>query len=97
MLRTKNTSVTIHELAACQSYTFLVGLVGPLGLGPLSREPQSIITQFNPKAAPKNLRVLTDPHNNTAMSVTWSAPCSVMTQSIPYEVSVLVIYKSLGL
>lgn len=77
----------MRDLGACESYLFDIGLVGPYGPGPLSNQPHSIITQFNNKAPPKNLRVLTDPHNHTVMTVSWSSSCPVMQDSVKYIVS----------
>ncbi|XP_046665505.1 sortilin-related receptor-like isoform X3 [Homalodisca vitripennis] len=88
-LRTTNTSATVQDLAACESYVFAVGLVAPLGVGPLSSNPQTVVTQFNIRAAPKNLRVFADPHNTTAMSVTWTASCPVVTEPIAYEITIM--------
>lgn len=82
---TSNLSATAHNLAACEQHTFAVGVVGPLGVGPLS-PLQTISTEFSPRAAPKSLKVLTDPHTG-AMSITWSSSCPYISQDIAYEVS----------
>jgi len=87
-VRTTNTSVTVRDLSACESYVFSVGVVAPLGVGPLSSSPQTVVTQFSPRAPPKNLRVLPDAHNNTAMSITWSASCPLVSQDIAYEMTI---------
>ncbi|XP_054265258.1 sortilin-related receptor-like isoform X2 [Macrosteles quadrilineatus] len=87
-LTTTNTSATVRDLAACESFIVSVGLVGPLGVGPLSSSPATIKTQFNARAPPKALRVMADPHNDTAMSVTWSASCTHVSQAIAYEITV---------
>lgn len=88
---TKKLYATVQGLAACESYVFAVGLVGPWGVGPLSSQPEPVMTQFNPAAPPSDLRVLPDTHNDTVMSVTWSASCPVISQNISYEVTVLTI------
>lgn len=85
---TKDLSATVRDLGACETYLFDIGLVGPYGPGPLSSHPHSIITQFNNKAPPKNLRVVTDTHNHTLMSVSWSSSCPVMRDSVSYIITV---------
>lgn len=85
---TRDLTATVRDLGACETYLFDIGLVGPYGSGPLSSHPHSIITQFNNKAPPKNLRVLTDTHNLTIMSVSWSSSCPVMRDSVSYIIKV---------
>ncbi|CAG2062325.1 unnamed protein product, partial [Timema podura] len=86
-LRTHNVNVTVSGLEACESYVFAVGLVGPLGSGPLSSHPYSILTEFNPDAPPKNLHATTDPTNETRVLVTWQSSCPEMDTAVNYSVS----------
>ena len=53
---TTDTSLQIDRLHACESYTFVVAISGPKGMGPPS-PPFSKSTKFSPGAPPKNLQV----------------------------------------
>jgi hypothetical protein len=85
-LRTSNLNATITDLEACETYMFAVGVVGPLGLGPLSDYPLSASTRFNVSAAPKNLEVSSHPRNKTIMDIHWHSSCPAMTDKIGYMV-----------
>nr|CAD7431907.1 unnamed protein product [Timema monikensis] len=87
-LRTQNVNATVSGLEACESYVFAVGLVGPLGSGPLSSHPYSILTEFNPDAPPKNLHATTDPTNETRVLVTWQSSCPEMDTAVNYLVTI---------
>nr|CAD7443909.1 unnamed protein product [Timema bartmani] len=87
-LRTQNMNATVSGLEACESYVFAVGLVGPLGSGPLSSHPYSILTEFNPDAPPKNLHATTDPTNETRVLVTWQSSCPEMDTAVNYSVTI---------
>ena len=82
--RTSNLNATITDLEACETYMFAVGVVGPLGLGPLSEDMLSALTRFNVSAAPKNLEV--SAQNETIMDISWQSSCPVMTEKIGYMV-----------
>jgi hypothetical protein len=84
--RTSNLTANITNLEACESYIFAVGVVGPLGFGPLSANPFSLVTRFNMNAAPKDLTVLPDPHNETVMNIHWRSSCPAMVDEIGYMV-----------
>ena len=47
------------KLHACESYSFVVAIVGPKGFGPPSN-PVSTSTKFAAGAPPKNLQVMND-------------------------------------
>lgn len=81
-----NTSAVISGLAACESYLFSVGLVGPLGKGPLG-PPRNIFTMFNKNASPKKLDVTHHPSDKSLILVQWESSCENMTEAIGYEVS----------
>jgi hypothetical protein len=81
--RTSNLNATITDLEACENYMFAVGVVGPLGLGPLS-ELLFASTKFNVSAAPKNLEVSSQ--NETIMNIHWHSSCPVMIDEIGYMV-----------
>jgi hypothetical protein len=85
-LRTDNLTANVTNLEACESYIFAVGIIGPFGLGPLSVNPSSVVTRFNRNAAPKNLKVYSDPHNETHMIIQWHSSCPAMSDKIGYMV-----------
>jgi hypothetical protein len=84
--RTRNLTANITNLQACESYIFAVGVIAPLGSGPLSANPVSLVTRFNMNAAPKDLTVLSDPHNETVMNIQWRSSCPAMVDEIGYMV-----------
>ena len=86
-MKTNGTTATITNLEACESYIVTVGIVGPLGIGPLSSNPNLLVTRFNANAAPKNLSVYADPHNETIMVIDWRSSCPAMMDNIGYMVS----------
>ena len=60
-INTTKTTVTVKDLHACESYSFVVAIVGPAGsasgpYGPPST-PVEKSTKYNPGAPPKNLKV----------------------------------------
>lgn len=82
---TTNLSATIKNLAACEEYLLNVGLVGPLGVGPLTT-PLSIVTSYNKNASPKRLSVERHPNDENVMIVKWKSSCAIMNEPIGYEV-----------
>jgi hypothetical protein len=84
--RTSNLNATITDLEACETYMFAVGVIGPLGLGPLSDDPVLASTRFNVGAAPKNLEVSSHPQNETIMNIRWHSSCPTMIYAIGYMV-----------
>ncbi|KAL0266712.1 UNVERIFIED_CONTAM: hypothetical protein PYX00_009183 [Menopon gallinae] len=86
-LTTTNLSITIPNLAACETYLFDVGLVGPSGVGPLA-PPFERTTSYNKNAPPKNLQVKTNPDNENEMIVLWESSCKMVAEPIGYEVKV---------
>jgi len=87
-LRTSNLNATITDLEACETYMFAVGVVGPLGLGPLSDDTLFGPTRFNESAAPKNLEVSSRFLNETIMDIRWHSSCPTMTDKIGYMVTI---------
>ncbi|KAK6642297.1 hypothetical protein RUM44_014020 [Polyplax serrata] len=82
-----NLSAVVTNLAACESFLFSVGLVGPLGVGPLA-PPVAITTSFNKNAPPKKLMVRPHPKDENSMVVEWESSCKTMAEPIGYEVVV---------
>ncbi len=80
------TSVTIDHLVSCESYIFVVAIVGPRGFGPASR-PLTNSSKYSPGAAPKNLAVKVNSANLT-MDITWDASCPEIDDNISYLVGI---------
>lgn len=59
-LRTQATNITLTSLLPCHSYLISVGIIGPKGPGPLSREPISLATNVNEFSPPKTIRATVD-------------------------------------
>ena len=55
-LNTTQTTAKVAGLHACESYSFVVAIIGPKGYGPPSN-PKSQSTKFAAGAPPKNLQV----------------------------------------
>ncbi|KAK7863063.1 hypothetical protein R5R35_006484 [Gryllus longicercus] len=85
---TQNLNFNLTGLASCESYVIDVGVVGPLGAGPLNGRPQNFFTSFDPIAAPRGVTVSQDPTNSTLMKLQWKASCMVMTTSVGYVINV---------
>lgn len=83
---TTNETAIVTNLDACETYLFTVGLVGPIGYGPLSYSLKQVTTSTNDKAPPKNIRVGWDGSNMLRMKVEWSPSCPLV-QSDYYVVS----------
>ena len=56
-LNTTQTTAKLTGLHACESYSFVVAIIGPKGYGPPS-DPVSESTKFAAGAPPKNLQVM---------------------------------------
>lgn len=82
---TTDTSFTVSGLHSCESYSFVVAIVGPKGFGPPSA-PHTKATKYSPGAPPKNLKARLDPSVN-AITLTWSASCPNVDQAIGYQLS----------
>ncbi|XP_057669254.1 sortilin-related receptor-like [Diorhabda carinulata] len=69
-------NIIISNLQPCESYIFSIGLVGPVGYGPLSGYIKQITTSGNPKSPPKRLQVEADGDDPIKMKISWIPPCS---------------------
>ncbi|XP_034941871.1 sortilin-related receptor-like [Chelonus insularis] len=85
-LLTNNNIASIKNLEACESYIFAVGVRDTYGAGPLC-EPITVLTYYNPRAPPKQLRV-TPSHKPDSIIVSWSASCMMIDDPITYKISV---------
>lgn len=82
---TKNLSAQITDLQQCESYYVSIGIVGPVGPGPLSRSPKRLETHYNNKKPPRNLRAsINDRHE---MNITWENSCPFVREETGYMVS----------
>lgn len=67
-----------------------VGIIGPNGIGPLSKRPLDIITPFDPTVPPKDIKI--EQLDNTLKAViliSWKASCHPVQQS--YKVGTFTI------
>lgn len=80
--KTEETSYILSDLHECQSYLIGIGIVGPLGPGPLGKNPRAIETHFNEKKPPRNLSVAFDDTKHT-MEISWSHSCSLSSTKYP--------------
>lgn len=73
-LKTFNTSILLTKVNECQSYLIGVGVISPVGPGPLGKNPRSFETLFREQTAPKNLQAKFDEINHS-MIITWDHSC----------------------
>lgn len=86
-LTTSSLNAEFKNLLPCESYLFAVGVVGPIGPGPLTRNPTTMTTQFNPIKPPKNLKV--DVNEKTEeMIIKWEHNCPLTADVTSYLVTV---------
>lgn len=65
-----------------------VGVIGPNGIGPLSKRPFNIITPFDPTVPPKDIRIEQLQHSSDpTILISWKASCHPVQQS--YKVKTL--------
>lgn len=88
---TTNLTATITKLDACEQYIFTVGIIGPLGAGPVSMN-SDVMTYFHKRAPPKKLTV-SQGSNQLKMLVQWSASCPHMNEAIGYIVCIFFFTK----
>ena len=80
--KTSTTKLTTHSLeglGSCESYSFVVCIIGPNGTGPASKV-YTKSTKFAPGDAPKNLRATIDPHE-MSMLIQFDPSCPEMDAS----------------
>lgn len=59
-----------------------VGVIGPYGIGPLSKKPLSIGTPFDPTVPPKEIKIIQLEHTVKPMiTISWKASCYPVQQS----------------
>lgn len=79
-LKTSDTTILLTKVFECQSYLIGVGIVSPVGPGPLGKNPRSFETQFREKTAPKNLQAKFD-EDNHSMIITWDHSCPLKSNN----------------
>lgn len=87
VLNTTNLTATVTKLQACEYYIFSVGIVGPYGLGPVSRHLSPVRTHMNKRAPPKNLRIERDSTDPLVIYVKCSPSCASERTPVDYVVS----------
>jgi hypothetical protein len=80
--QTQETTFTLTDLYECQSYLIGIGIVGPVGPGPLGKNPRTVETHFSEKKPPKNLSVSFDDTKQT-MAISWEHSCSLASTKYP--------------
>ena len=80
--KTENNSFLLTQLYECQSYLIGVGILGPVGPGPLGKNPKAIETHYSERKPPRNLAVTFDDDKHT-MEVTWEHSCSLNNKDYP--------------
>lgn len=80
--KTENDSFLLTQLYECQSYLIGVGIVGPVGPGPLGKNPRAIETHYSERKPPRNLSVAFDDAKHT-MDISWDHSCSLNNKDYP--------------
>jgi len=59
-----------------------VGIIGPNGIGPLSKRPLNINTPFDPTVPPKDIKIEQLEHSvKTMILISWKSSCHSVQQS----------------
>lgn len=89
-LTTQSRKVTLNNLMPCESYLVSVGIVAPVGPGPLAA-PKIYKTKYNEIKPPRNVKATMDTENH-AIALTWEHNCPL---SGKYPPSYIVTLKEL--
>ncbi|XP_058466286.1 sortilin-related receptor-like [Malaya genurostris] len=96
-INTTATSYKLMKLRPCESYLVSVGIVGPIGPGPLGRNPLKLDTPYNNTLPPKELTVDISETSQiySEMIIQWKHSCSLESSSYPnYIISVRELTKN---
>lgn len=96
-INTSATSYKLTKLRPCESYVVSVGIVGPIGPGPLGRNPLKLDTPYNNTLPPKELNVDISGtgHNSSEMIIQWKHSCALESPTYPqYIISVRELTKN---
>lgn len=84
---TQEHSINLTDyLMPCESYLISVGIVGPIGPGPLGRTPVSLDTSFNDKKPPKNLQAVID-SKKRILTIKWQHNCLIANTYPSYVIT----------
>lgn len=72
----------LDHLMPCEKYLVSVALAGPVGPGPLSRNPLILDTPYNENKPPRNVRAKIDGAKHS-MNITWEHNCPLTGQYPP--------------
>ncbi len=92
-LTTMETTQTVKKLSSCQSYSFVVCIVGPMGTGAASNV-FTARTKYAPGAPPKNLKATINA-DEMSMKVTWDASCPKVDGPIGYIIGITDVAKNM--
>lgn len=70
----------------CESYLVSVGVVAPIGPGPLGRNPLTLETEYNEKSPPRNVNIMVDAKKHE-MLVTWENNCPMASHNPSYVIT----------
>lgn len=91
---TTSTMAILSNIESCTSLIIDVGVIGPNGVGPLSKKPIDIVTPFDPTLPPKDIRIEQLEHSLKPMiTISWKASCHhpVQPSLQSYKVCILKI------
>lgn len=89
--KTKSNTATLTDLDSCVLYTLEVRVIGPFGLGS-SKGLIYLTTEFDKKAPPKRVNVVSITGDANTAKVTWDSACSDIDQDIGYKVRLVGSY-----
>lgn len=81
-LLTDKLEIKLEHLLPCEKYLVGVALAGPVGPGPLPRNPIILDTPYNENKPPRNIRASIDEVHRT-MNITWEHNCPLTGQYPP--------------
>ncbi|XP_001688250.2 sortilin-related receptor [Anopheles gambiae] len=81
-INTTARSIKLAGLMPCQSYLVSVGIVGPIGPGPLGRNPLKLETAYNRTLPPKELTVDIN-ETSQEMTIEWQHSCALDLTAYP--------------
>ncbi|KAG4075464.1 hypothetical protein HA402_015117 [Bradysia odoriphaga] len=84
---TQATNISLIYLRPCHSYLISVGIIGPKGPGPLSREPLSLATNIKEDSPPRSIRATVDT-NTKDLIVIWEHSCPFADKYPGYVINI---------
>lgn len=80
-LTTQALQATLKDLMPCESYLISVGIVGPIGPGPLA-SPKIYQTKYNENKPPRNVKATMNADDHT-IELTWEHNCPLLGKYPP--------------